>query len=347
MARILYGVAGEGSGHASRAREILQYLIDNGHEVKVVTSGRGYDNLHPDFDIEKIFGFRFDYKRNEIKYIKTLFSNFIKTPENTKSINKVRKLAKTFQPQLILSDFEPISCLVANLKRLPLISIDNQHRLTNTEIDYPKKLEKDVIAAKALIRLFIYNAQVYLVTTFDKAKVKKEKTFLFPPILRQAIRDIEPKNEGRVLVYLTSGFTELAEILKEINEEFIVYGFDKSMQEQNIIFKKASQAGFLSDLAGSKAVIANAGFTLITEALYLSKPYLALPVKSQFEQVYNAYTLEKLGYGKYWEKLDKEKIESFLFNLELYRDKLKQYKREDNSKIFKKIDSLINKYTTI
>lgn len=80
---------------------------------------------------------------------------------------------------------------------------------------------------------------------------------------------------------------------------------------------------------------------MITEALYLGKPYLALPLKGQFEQILNAYYLEKLDYGKYWDEIDKEKIESFLYNIDLYRRNLKRYKKEDNSKIFKKIDELI------
>ena len=97
-------------------------------------------------------------------------------------------------------------------------------------------------------------------------------------------------------------------------------------------------------MCNCKGVIANAGFTLITDSLYLKKPYLALPVANQFEQILNAFQLEQLGYGKYWDELNKERIESFLYNLDLYKEKLKKYKKEDNSKIFKKIDELIEAY---
>ena len=46
MARIVYGVSGEGSGHSSRASEIIPFLLDSGHEVKVVSYNRGYNNLN-------------------------------------------------------------------------------------------------------------------------------------------------------------------------------------------------------------------------------------------------------------------------------------------------------------
>ena len=42
--RILYGVVGEGMGHAMRSRVVLD-APDRRHEVQVVVSGRAYDYL--------------------------------------------------------------------------------------------------------------------------------------------------------------------------------------------------------------------------------------------------------------------------------------------------------------
>ena len=93
------------------------------------------------------------------------------------------------------------------------------------------------------------------------------------------------------------------------------YGFGRGGREGNITFKKPSLDGFLQDLVNCKAIIANAGFSLVTEALHLGKPYLAIPVNHQFEQIFNAYWLDKMGYGAYWEDLNKERVESFLYNV--------------------------------
>lgn len=344
MARILYGVAGEGSGHSSRAKEVINYLEGKGHIIKVISYDKGYKNLSPYFDVEKIFGLNFAYKNNQIQYLKTGLKNYLKIPEAIKSVDRVLKIIQEFKPQIIFSDFEPISCIAANIKKLPLISVDNQHCLTNTKIEYPKKYEKDAIAARAVTNLMIFNSKACLVTSFAKTKILNKKTFLFPPILRKEVLRAKSSNKDFILVYFTSEFREIIEILKQIDKKFIVYGFNQSGNFKNIIFKKASHKGFLKDLSDCQGIIANAGFTLITEALYLRKPYLALPVRGQFEQVYNAYNLEKLGYGKYWDELNKEKIESFLFNLDLYKKNLIKYKREDNSKIFKKINQLIKEY---
>ena len=94
---------------------------------------------------------------------------------------------------------------------------------------------------------------------------------------------------------------------------------------------------FLEDLISAKAVIANAGFSLMTEALHLGKPYLAIPIEHQFEQIFNAYWLDKMGYGTYWDELNKERVESFLYNLPAYRERLKAYPRRGNAALFDKL----------
>ena len=65
----------------------------------------------------------------------------------------------------------------------------------------------------------------------------------------------------------------------------------------------------------------------------------------QFEQIFNAYWLEKAGYGAYWEELNKERVEAFLYNLPHYREALTQYSRRGNRALLEKVDELIAGYT--
>jgi uncharacterized protein (TIGR00661 family) len=184
-------------------------------------------------------------------------------------------------------------------------------------------------------------ADAYLALSFFAAPVKKRNTFLFPPILRQEVLSATAQTGDYVLIYVTSPAKELAALLKQVRCKFVAYGFGIEGQEGNLQFKKPSLDGFLRDLAGAKAVIANAGFSLVSEALHLGKPYLAIPVKNQFEQTFNAYYVDKLGYGAWWEDVGKEQIESFLFNLPYYSDNLRSYPRAGNGAILAKVDELI------
>jgi len=172
------------------------------------------------------------------------------------------------------------------------------------------------------------------VTTFYYGEANNERTFFFPPILRQSVLALPPSNGGHVLVYLTSGFESFLNVLKSFSRErFRVYGYDRDEVDGHIVYKPFSKAGFLQDLAGCKAVMATAGFTLMTEAFYLRKPYLALPMRGQFEQELNAYLLTRLKYGLNLRRVRTEAIGNFLYRLPEYTDNLNAYRAEDNSAI--------------
>ena len=53
-----------------------------------------------------------------------------------------------------------------------------------------------------------------------------------------------------------------------------------------------------------------------------------------------------MGYGTYWEELNKERIESFLYNLPGYRERLNAYPRRGNAALLEKICSLVAEYTS-
>ena len=345
MSNILYGVNGEGSGHSTRAKEVIAHLQQAGHRVHVVSFDRGLRNLSGTCEVTEIFGFRITYVNNQVRYRRTLARNLIKAPRAARSMRRLLGLMDEWQIDLVITDFEPLSCHAGRRKRVPVISIDNQHCLTNVEVSWPRKYRRDAAAVKLVTKLMIPRASAYLVTSFFQARVRKRNTSLFPPILRKEILEAKPYAGDHVLVYVTSPSRDLARMLKQVRCRFVAYGFDRDGQEGNVLFKKPSMDGFLNDLAGCKAIIANAGFSLVTEALHLGKPYLAVPVEHQFEQIFNAYYLEKTGYGAWWEELNRERIESFLFNLGHFSESLRSYPRQGNSALLSKLDELIAGYS--
>ncbi len=345
MANILYGVNGEGSGHSTRAKEVISHLQAKGHTVRVVSFDRGLRNLSESFEVTEIFGFRIAYVNNRVRYRRTLARNLLTAPRAARSLARLMRQAQDWKIELVITDFEPLSCQVGRRKRLPVISIDNQHCLTNVVVLVPRHFRRDAAAARLVTRLMTPHARAYLVTSFFQAPTRRPNTFLFPPILRSEVLAVKPTFGEHVLVYVTSPSPDLVKLLKQVRAQFVAYGFGIDGREENILFKKPSMEGFLTDLAGSKAVIANAGFSLVSEALYLQKPYLAVPVKNQFEQIFNAYYLDKTGYGVWWKELNKERVESFLFNLPHYTENLASYPRQGNAALLAKLDDLIAEFT--
>ena len=345
MANILYGVNGEGAGHSTRSKEVISHLQEKGHQVHAASFDRGLKNLSDSFEVTEIFGLRLTYVNNRVRYRRTIARNLFTAPKAARSSHRLMKLSEQWKIDLVITDFEPLSCHVGHQRHVPIICIDNQHCLTNAVITYPSRYRREAAATKLVTRLMTPRANAYLVTSFFSAPVRRPRTFMFPPILRQEVLETRASEGEDVLVYVTSPALELVKSLKNIRCRFLAYGFGHEGREGNVVFKKPSMEGFLQDLGGCKAIIANAGFSLLSEAFYLGKPYLAVPVQHQFEQVFNAFYVDKMGYGACWEELNKERVEAFLFNLPLYKEKLASYPREGNSALLAKVDELVAQYT--
>jgi uncharacterized protein (TIGR00661 family) len=341
MPNILYGVNGEGAGHSTRAKEVLSHLRKQGHTLHVVSFDRGMQNLKDQFEVTEIFGFRFAYVNNRVRYKRTIGKNLLTMSQAAESAKRLKGLISNWKIDLVITDFEPLSYHVGHRMSLPVISIDNQHCLTNVQVSYPRKYQSDAAATKLVTRMMTPHADAYLVISFFTAPVKKQNTFLFPPLLRQEILSASPTQAEHVLVYVTSPAPAFAKVLSTVRGRFIAYGFGREGEYGNVVFKQPSQQEFMRDLTTAKAIVANSGFSLVTEALHLGKPHLAVPVEHQFEQIFNAYWLRKTGYGAYWEKLTKERVESFLYNLPLYQEKLEDYPRQGNSALLARLDTLI------
>ena len=285
MAKIVYGVAGEGSGHSSRARVIAAHLERRGHEVTIVSYDRGYRNLRDRFEVFETEGLHISSCDNQVSKRLTFMENLQRLPRGRRKLNEIKaRLFRDNSPQVVFTDFEPMTAYLANHHDLPLVTVDNQHRLRYMTYPCPSEYKSDQLLTENIIRAMVPRPDVSLVTTFYFGRVKNDRTFLFPPILRDEVLSLESSEQDHILVYLTSGFESFLEQLRGFpRERFVVYGCGDDREEGHLLFKSPSRDGFLQDLAACKAVMATAAYTLITEALHLRKPYLALPMRGQFE----------------------------------------------------------------
>lgn len=343
MAKILYGVSGEGSGHSSRAKLIGKYLLEQGHELIIASYDRGYRNLCDEFTVVEIVGLSIASRDNKVSVLKTLTENISKIPEGSKAFKRLKKLFVEFQPDCVFTDFEPTTAYLAHHFGIPLVSLDNQHRMRYMTYERPKSLKKEALMTETIIRAMVPKPWYSLITSFHFGELKNTRSAVFPPILRPAVLEFAATKQNHILVYITYGFESLLEQLKKFpRETFYIYGASKGETvEENLHFKNFSEKGFLSDLASCKAVIASAGFTLISEALHFKKPYLAFPTIGQYEQQLNAYMLDKQGYGRQCLQPSTDAIAAFLYQLEEFDLKLKDYEGFGNIHIQQKIDDLL------
>jgi uncharacterized protein (TIGR00661 family) len=349
--KILYGVPGEGMGHATRSKVVITHLLASGHDVHVVASDRAYTFLNQSFPgrVNEIKGFHFAYKNAEVSKSGTFWLNIKAAPKNL-VLNRAKQLQieKNFTPELVISDFESFTYFFAKLHNLPLISIDNMQVMNRCVLDIPiaKEEKSNYQLAKQIVKAKVPGCDHYLISSFFDAKISKKNTHLVQPIIRQAILDTEVSEKDHILVYQTSSsLKNLQETLSKLpNEKFLVYGMNKDQEEGNVCFKTFSEDGFIKDFSAAKAVIANGGFSFISEAVYLKKPIYSFPIANQFEQYMNAAYIEKLGYGRHFDKLHSDSIKAFLYELPLFKKQLSTYHQKENEVLFQELDTLLQLY---
>jgi uncharacterized protein (TIGR00661 family) len=351
--RILYGVVGEGMGHAIRSRVILDELVKS-HEVQVVVSGRAHDYLAKrageHLSVKKIWGFTIVTDDNEVKNFRTLLENVKGAftggwPRNVKAYFDV---ADSFKPDVVISDFESWSYLYAVNHRLPVVSVDNMQIINRCkhEAAITAGHEGAFQIAKGIVKAKVANAYHYLITTFFYPPVRKKRTSLHPPILRPEILAARPEPGGHLLVYQTyTTNKELPEILKRTGLECRVYGLRRDLKEEvrdgTLRYRPFSEAGFIDDLRTARGVVASAGFTLMGEAVYLHRPMLAEPVGKQFEQIINARYLDQLGFGKHAEAIDARTLGEFIERIPAYEKNLAGYAQDGNRDLLTRLEAVL------
>ena len=346
MAKILYGLCGEGLGHASRSKILINHL-KNKHDIRIVAGGKAFSYMSKEFDdVYEIESPHFVYKGNEVKLFLTIlrmvFQTFIKSPS---SFLKVRRIIKEFKPDILITDAEPISFSASFFSSIKRVSIDNPQALLYRRYKIKFGEYFAWFALFIVVKLSVFGADKYLIYDFSDEQIDNPKVMVLKPLIQEGILKQKPTYGNHVFVYQTSISTEfITGILKKIDETFIIYGFNKELVDENLIFKRFNEDDFYHDIASAKAVVANGGFTVLSEALYLKKPIFSLPIRHQFEQVINGQFIEKLGAGVYKMDFCKEDLEDFLQNLNFYKKNLKSYSPGNQKETLKIIEDQIQTF---
>ena len=348
--RILYGVTGEGMGHATRSKVVIEHLIARGHKVKVVVSGRAYEFLKKHFpDVVEIQGLTIRYAKGAMDRDASVLRNVLLSPsmlfQNAAAyIDDVRH----FSPKIVFSDFDSYAFFFAKRFRLPIVSIDNQqviHKCRHDKV-ITKGVNADYRATRAFVKAKLPGCDHYLITSFFRPHIRGKfdgRVSFVPPILRREILALTPTRGDHVIVYQTSTSDKalLAELNRVSKHKFVVYGLRRDAVQGNCVIRNFSEQGFARDLASARAVVTNGGLSLIHEAIYLRKPILSVPVRHQFEQEMNARYLEEYGYGLAAPRMDADVLEAFLRQEQRYLKQLNKYDQDGNEVLYKKVDRLI------
>jgi uncharacterized protein (TIGR00661 family) len=346
--RILYGAVGEGLGHAMRSRVVAEHLISEGHEVKMAASGQAlpyFQEYLP--DVQEIWGLSFVLEHGQVKAWKTLSANVRGSlrgvPEDWRH---GVELARTFAPEAVITDFDGFTYLYAKAHRLPVMTVGNIQMVDRCRHDAEilRGIRSHYLEARAFVGRKLPRADRYLITTFFRPPIRKKRTALIPSILRPEILAARRESGEHLVVYGRISEDSTA-ALRASGVPCRVYGardgLTADVEDGNLLYRPFSNEVFIEDLRTCRGVVASAGFSLMSEVVYLRKPMLALPLAGQFEQEMNARYLERLGYGTAAAALDEPSLKRFLDRESGHAEALAGYEQDGNRETFEEVDRFI------
>jgi uncharacterized protein (TIGR00661 family) len=311
-----------------RSKVVIEELARRGHRVKVAASGRASVLLARSFpDVLSISGLFIAYREGTVARGRTVWDNLRSAPALVRrNFALYEEDVRAFDPEMCVSDFDSFAHLYGKTHRLPVVAIDHQHVLDRCV--HPREVRRALspgfAATSAFVRAKMPGCERYVVPSFFFPAVRRRaeaRTTLIAPILRLEVLRATPVVGEEVLVYQTSDSDgRLIRALEALPaHRFVVYGMAERPAAGHVRFARFDERGFVQDLAACRAVIANGGFTTVSEALHLGKPVLSIPVAGQHEQELNAAYLEVLGYGARLERACPEGIGRFLDRQEEHR----------------------------
>lgn len=309
------------------------------------------DNLSVCYQILKL-----DFFHTVLFPLKKLFAKIRNKPEEIKN----RYYMKCFHDfDFAISDLEPLLPRVADVTNKPFLTLDNQHSMLYCEIDSKQFSLKDRLShflMKIALKIYHPTRDLSILTCFYKLPIKKKYAHRVKevgPVIRENIVKLSDQVEygDFILVYAHKILrNKLFPLLTKFKDhKYVVFTTD-DFEHEDFPYKRdwieyysVDPHDFIHHLVRCKAVVSTAGNTLISEAMYLRKPYFGIGLQGNFEQRLNLYMLEMSGWGEGAKisEFGEEHFSTFLQNIESHHEKLVDSNIENNTELL--TDMIVDK----
>ena len=296
-------------------------------------------------------------KLNLLYVVFLLFKKVFRLKKENFFNNYYSKYFKKFD--FAITDLEPLLPRISLLREKPFLTLDNQHAMLYGDLDI-KRLK----FSERLEYLFIINflktyhpkSDLSILTTFCEVPIKSKyvkRVKAVGPLIRKNVIEYKDKikYEDFILVYAHKVLgSKLFPVLTKLKDsKFVVFTTD-NFNSTNFLYKRdwieyhsIDPVKFIKKLAECKAVISSAGNTLLSESIFLKKPFYGITLQGLFEQRLNLYLLNDTGWGDGCKisELSEDHILNFINNINYYKDKIQSADTVDNTD--KIVDLIINK----
>lgn len=298
MATLFYSVAGEGLGHATRAKGVIDALSKK-HRVIVFSFHQGYEFLREiyaetDVEVIEIPGLKLCYTRSgKLHYWLTFFYPPVYWYKAIEYQGALKALFKRYQPDLVIADFDKLLPNAARRYGVTCMTLDHPSFLLKCELSsLPWSLRMHLYYLRPIVAGFFQpKVDHAIISSYFKLPLRKKyrDTQSVGIILREEIRHANITDEGHLTVYLRGTIAEnVIDTLKGYQGDVHLFGNLEPHVEANVHFHPIETENFTRKVLSARGVIATAGNQIVGEMLWLQKPLLMLPETNNNEQKINA-----------------------------------------------------------
>jgi len=282
--KIFYAIQATGNGHISRATQLYPYLQKFG-EVDFMVSGINA-SLNVDLPVK--------FKSNgcRLHYSKCGGLNYWDIVKNIRP-NQIYKDAKSLPLKnydIVINDFDSITSLSCKLQKVHSVQFGHQASFISQATPRP---EKKSLMGEMILKHYAPS------TKNIGLHFEKYDSFIYPPVIKDEIVNAEPKNLKHISVYLPSFQKDCLEKafnrLKDVQFHWFLHDVKFEHTIGNVTYFPVNQDYFNRSLIDCEGIITGGGFETPSEALFLGKKILSIPIRDHYEQECNAAALKKMG----------------------------------------------------
>ncbi|MBI4447696.1 hypothetical protein HY643_01835 [Candidatus Woesearchaeota archaeon] len=326
--KILFVITGVGLGDATREEANIKAFLKRKPSTKILVCGYGnsYDYFKNKFPTIKIHGYQIPGKSLRFRVIPFLLKNYLLPLFWFFETLKLKRKVRGFNPDVIISDFEPIGVTLAKLLHKKCVVIFGYDPAQFEAYTKTHNVSKKILLESKFFEKIYNQANMVIIPTLLGGEKKSLLYNYIHPIIRVSpekmpsekilIKKLGLKKKPIIVMLGGSNFgIKLAQHIEQVakkfpDEQFLIFGSQTTIKTSapNVAHKKFVP-NFLEYLKVCNGVVTLAGQKTLTESIVFKKPMLVFPIEEHIEQLMNAYSVKDVAVvSKYVDEIYLEKV---------------------------------------
>jgi len=245
----------------------------------------------------------------------TLWQFVTRAGDYRRSLDTLEHTVREAAPDLVINFLEPLVGVCSRLRGLaaPVLAVGHQFMLEHPAYPRPAGSRLSALGLRNYVRVTGAGAVRYALSFYEAPDLPERELFVAPPLLRDELFQLDHGTAGgHLLVYLlNAGYRPEVEAWHQRHPEVPLHVFydradavEVEPVDATLTFHRLHGEKFLRLMGDCRGVVCTAGFESLSEAAWLGKPALAVPVKGHIEQALNAVDAEGCGIARHAPRFD-------------------------------------------